>query len=97
MPENPYQPPKEVGTASSSWIIWLLIGCATVTLATWPCLTLAFMAGLPWEPIEAPEDHGIAVEAELLGRLVVSAAISLPLAAIAGLVAMFAGNHRRCR
>jgi hypothetical protein len=93
---NPFEPPKEVGVGSASWILWLVIGSAAVTLVAWPCFTLALMAGLPWGPIEEP-DHGIAVHAELYGRLVVSAAISLPLAVIVGLAAMLVGNHRRRR
>lgn len=92
MPTNPYQPPKEVGTASSSWIIWLVVGCTAVTVVAWPCLTVAFLAGLPWGPIEEP-DHGIAVRAELMGRLVVSAAVSLPIAVIGGVLVMLVGNR----
>jgi hypothetical protein len=94
MPTNPYEAPNAGNAASSSWIIWLVIGCAGVTVVAWPCLTGAFMAGLPWGAIEEP-DHGLAVQAELFGRLVVSAAVSLPLAVMVGLLAMLVGNRRR--
>jgi hypothetical protein len=83
-----------MGTTSLAWIIWLVVGCAAVTALAWPCLTAAFLAGLPWGPIEEL-DHGIAVQAELMGRLIVSAAIALPLAVIGGVLVMLVGNHRR--
>lgn len=56
---------------------------------------LTFLAMLPWEPIGPEEDHGVVVEAEVLGRLIVSSALALPCAVAGGLLVMLVGNRRR--
>jgi hypothetical protein len=98
MPTHPFEPPQEVGggnRAGIASILWLVVGMAAATVLLWPCLMMTFLALLPWQLIGPEEDHGLAVRAEILGRLFVSAASSLPLALIESMLIMLVGNRRR--
>lgn len=97
MTTNPFEPPKEVtegAIASIAPIIWLLIGIAAATALLWPCLMMTVLAILP-PPNFGPGEDGYAIRAEVEMRLVVSGAVSLPVAVIGSLLIMLAGTRRR--